>query len=276
MEAGGADQNKILFVGDSIAENYERSLEPVIFEPWAEVLLDVAAPQTGAAVLDVASGTGVVARAAARRIGASGRVVASDLSRDMLARAAMRPPPSGAAPIEFVEASADGLPFADQSFDLVLCQQGLQFFPDRVAALREMLRVTRADGVVAVAVWPASARVEPFDSYSEALTAAGMQTPLRHYTYALEDDLLKTLLDRAGATALDLDVLERELSWRDAEAAASGIQGTPYAPIVKSMTPEDQERLHRDLVSRFSPSAGPGRVSWTSSALVARAGSSAS
>lgn len=91
-------------------------------------------------------GTGVVARLAARRAGASGRIAASDVSEAMLAHSARQPLPEGSAPIESVEAPAAALPFPADSFDAVLCQQGLQFFAERLDAVREMSRVVRAGG----------------------------------------------------------------------------------------------------------------------------------
>jgi ubiquinone/menaquinone biosynthesis C-methylase UbiE len=102
----------------------------------------------------------VVARAAARRAGGEGHVVATDVSGAMLARSAAAGASRGAAPIEYREASADALPFEDGSFDVVLCQQGLQFFPARAAALGEMRRILRPGGGVGIAVWAegASAR----------------------------------------------------------------------------------------------------------------------
>lgn len=122
-------------------ENYSMRLGPVVFGPWAEVLLDAVGVSPGDRVLDVASGTGVVARAAARRAGPEGRVVGTDVSAPMLSLAAARPVPNDSAPIEYLEARADQLPFPDESSDVVLCQQGLQFFAERLDAAREMLRV---------------------------------------------------------------------------------------------------------------------------------------
>src|SRR5215470_6682796 len=122
----------------SAAELYERYLVPAVTALWAADLVWRAAPQRGERVLDVACGTGVVARLAARTMGA-GHVVGLDINAEMLAVA--RAQPAGPAPIEWREASALQLPFPDRAFDLVLCQLGLQFFPDRARALQEMLRV---------------------------------------------------------------------------------------------------------------------------------------
>src|SRR5579875_811135 len=98
------------FSSESVPDEYERHLVPAVFEPWAEVLLDTVGVAPGSRVLDVASGTGVVARAAARRAGGDGQVVASDLSAPMLARSAATGTPPGGSVIEYQEASADALP----------------------------------------------------------------------------------------------------------------------------------------------------------------------
>jgi len=128
----------------SAPENYERYFVPAIGAPLASGLVDLAALRLGERVLDVACGTGVVARLAAEHVGASGSVVGIDINPAMLAVAHAAEP--GAPPIEWHEASADELPLADSSFDVSLCQMGLQFFPDKPTALREIRRVLAPGG----------------------------------------------------------------------------------------------------------------------------------
>src|SRR5262245_42240190 len=126
--------------GGNAAEIYEHHMVPAIFGPWAEDLLGLAVPQAGERVLDVACGTGVVARLAAQSVGPSGTVVRLDLNPGMLMVArTLRLPPS--AQIEWREGNVSAISLPDGAVDLVLCQQGLQFFPDRPGALREMRRV---------------------------------------------------------------------------------------------------------------------------------------
>jgi SAM-dependent methyltransferase len=155
------------FTFDSVPDEYERLLAPVVFEPWAEVLLDAVTIVPGSRVLDVATGTGVVARAAARRLGEEGNVVACDVSAAMLARAASVGAHAGAAPIEYREGSADALPVDDGWGDVVLCQQGLQFFPAQASAVSEMRRVLRRGGAAGIAVWASGHPLEPFGVYSD-------------------------------------------------------------------------------------------------------------
>jgi len=118
-----------------------------LFTPWAHDLIERLAPATGATVLDIACGPGTVALLLGKRVG---RVIAADISPAMLELARAKP---DAGSIEWIEAPAAPLPLGDASVDAITCQQGLQFFPDKVGALREMRRVMKPGGRAAVAVW---------------------------------------------------------------------------------------------------------------------------
>lgn len=137
-------------ISGSAAELYERYAVPYILGPWAPLLVDAASVSSGDRVLDVACGTGVVARLAARRAGRSGRTTGADLNPAMIAVARTSP---SEAPIEWLERNAMDLGLPDTGFDVVLCQQGLQFFPDKALSLREMHRVLDAGGRLALSVW---------------------------------------------------------------------------------------------------------------------------
>jgi SAM-dependent methyltransferase len=134
------------------AERYERWLVPFVMGPWVPSLLDLAELKPGDRVLDVACGTGAVSRLAARRVAPGGGVTGTDLNAEMLETAAKLPLPLGLN-INWRTANALELPFPDHSFDAVLCQQGLQFFPDRVKGLSEFRRVLASGGRAAVSVW---------------------------------------------------------------------------------------------------------------------------
>ena len=134
------------------AEQYERWVVPFVVGPWTPALLDLAALRTGERVLDIATGTGVVARLAARRVRPGGTVTGVDLNEAMLEEAKRLPLPPGLA-VDWRHGSALALPFADATYDVVLCQQGLQFFPDRLKALGEMRRALVSGGRLAVSVW---------------------------------------------------------------------------------------------------------------------------
>jgi len=136
----------------SAAELYERCVRRYILGPWVPQLLDVVGLQAGENVLDIACGTGTVARVAAQRVGASGRVTGLDVNAGMLVVARSQPVPPGAA-ITWVDRDARDTGLPDRDFDVVLCQQGLQFFLDKTGALREMRRVLVPRGRLAISVW---------------------------------------------------------------------------------------------------------------------------
>lgn len=181
------------------AEMYENYFVPAMFLPWASLLLSQAAPQTGERVLDVACGTGIVARQAASLVGRSGQVEALDISPAMLDVARSRASPPGA-PITWHEGNATALPFPDGAFELVLCQHGLQFFSDRAAALREMHRVLAPQGRALVIVLQALAQHPVFKALMESV-AQHLAVPLSSVTtpFALCDvEELKGLFNTSG------------------------------------------------------------------------------
>ena len=130
--------------GGSAPENYERYFVPVIGTPLATDLIDIATLRPGERVLDVACGTGVVARLAAERVGTTRTVAGIDINPGMLTVARSVTPPGMS--IEWYETSAEAIPLPDEAFDVVLCQLGLQFVSDKLAALREMRRVLAPNG----------------------------------------------------------------------------------------------------------------------------------
>lgn len=134
---------------ESAAESYERYLVPLFFAPGAQYLIELAALRLGERVLDLACGTGIVARSAASKVSANGMVVGLDLNEGMLTVA--RKASSDISPlIKWQRADARSIPFPDSTFDIVFCQQGLQFFPDRSATLREAHRVLGPNGRLAL------------------------------------------------------------------------------------------------------------------------------
>jgi len=140
-----------LRLDDAAAEFYEKNFVPAIFADWASLLVNVGDVVEEQRVLDVACGTGIVARKAAESVGKRGEVTGIDLNPSMLAVARRLHPE-----INWHEGDVASMPFADGSFDVVFCQAALMFFPDRVAALLEMRRVLRSGGKIAVLVFGAS------------------------------------------------------------------------------------------------------------------------
>lgn len=199
------------------AETYEQYFVPGMFARWAPLLLLYAAPQPGERVLDVACGTGIVARQAAPAVGESGTVVGVDASPQMLAvaRAAAPAPASG---IEWRQGDATALP--DGPFDLVTCQHGLQFFPDRPAALREMHRVLAPKGRVAISTWKRLDEQPVYPDLCEA-QARHLGTSVEAVAgppFSLGDEHeLQALLDDAGFARVEVKSTSRTVRFPEPE-----------------------------------------------------------
>jgi len=252
------------FTAGSLPADYERLITPYLFEPWAEVLLDAVALAPGAAVLDVASGTGVVARAAARRTGAEGRVVATDISPAMIEFCASHPAEPAAAPIETAVASATELGRADGEFDVVLCQQGMPFFPDRPGAAREMRRVLRSGGVAGIAVWTPDREVQPFAQWNETLRDLGVAEPFPGAwdisTFVMGVDELADLLRAAGFTDVESREVELVTRWPSVDHLVDAVMGTPFGALVAGMDADRQEEARHRMAQRSTKFVSNGAV----------------
>jgi ubiquinone/menaquinone biosynthesis C-methylase UbiE len=155
----------------SAPERYEQYAAPIM-APFVTALLDAVDLCPGETVLDLACGTGFVARIAASHVGPTGHVCGTDLNEGML-KVAGAHHPRQYPDIEFAAAPADRLPYADAAFDVVVCQQGAQFFPDLDAAMREAARVTRPGGRFAATVWARRDRSPYLAAQYEALSEHG-------------------------------------------------------------------------------------------------------
>jgi ubiquinone/menaquinone biosynthesis C-methylase UbiE len=179
-----------------VAEVYESQFVPAFFAQWAPRLLDAAGVGDGQRVLDVACGTGVLARAAAERVGRSGSVVGIDLSEAMLA-VARRVRPD----LAWRQGDAADLPFSDGEFDVVVSQMAMMFFPDPTAALRQMRRVVRPSGTVGVLVPGALPANRPYELFVDVVTShAGADARSLVTTYFVLGDIndLTKLFTDAG------------------------------------------------------------------------------
>jgi SAM-dependent methyltransferase len=184
------------------ANAYEALFVPALFGQWAPNVADAAQVQPGQRVLDVACGTGILAREIAPRIGSAGRVVGVDPSPGMVAVAKQLAPA-----IEWRQGVAESLPFPDQSFDAVVSQFGLMFFTDRRQALREMVRVLTPGGRLAVAVWDSLDNIPAYASEVALLErTAGRQgaDALRAPFVLGNRNDLATLFSEAGVASADI------------------------------------------------------------------------
>ena len=200
----------------SPAEVYEDFLVRYQFRPFTEDLLARAAPRPGERVLDLACGTGIVARLVAPRVAPGGSVTGLDVSPAMLAVARARAATEGVAST-WDEASATTLPYGDGAFDLALCQQGLQFFPDQPAALRELYRVLAPGARALTSTWAPLDQSPAFAAYNRvAQTHLGI-APCGP-SFSLPDaERVRGLLEEAGFAPVEVVPVELTVTFPSLE-----------------------------------------------------------
>jgi ubiquinone/menaquinone biosynthesis C-methylase UbiE len=207
---------------------------------WAADLVDRLAVRPGERMLDLACGTGVVARMAAERAGSTGQIAALDIIPGMLAVARLLPPVKGA-PIEWLEGSALALPFPDATYDLVLCQLGLQFFPDRPGALREISRVLVAGGRVGLNVFGLIEHNPATHALANALDRrlGPGKSVIKRAEHSLADtQTLRTLVSRGGFRDVTIATATKIISFaRRPTTYESNWQPRHWRPLSPS-TPE--------------------------------------
>jgi ubiquinone/menaquinone biosynthesis C-methylase UbiE len=220
-----------LFAG-SIPKLYDTLMVPLIFEAYAADTAELVAGFAPGALLETAAGSGVVTRALAPRLRAGTRYVVTDLNQPMLDYAATRQGSSSGINIEWQQADALKLPFEDASFDVVLCQFGAMFFPDRTAGYAEARRVLRPGGRFVFTVWD---RIED-NAFADEVTSAVAEifpqdpprflarTPHGYHDIAL----IRSDVSRAGFTSIEIETRERTSHSPSArDVATAYCQGTP-------------------------------------------------
>jgi len=234
------------------AELYERYVARYILGPWAPLLADAARLAPGERVLDVACGTGVVTRVAAQRVGSAGHVVGIDLNPGMIAVARSLAAPQGAT-IEWDARSALDLGLEDQSFDVVLCQQGLQFFPDKALALREMRRVLRRGGRVAISVWNSTGLYN--SAVGDALAKlVGDETATRFCASrkAPAKEELQGLLSDAGFSDVEVQVSRINVHLpRPDQFALDHLAATPVAPVIAAADSDLRKKIGTSVMQQL-------------------------
>jgi ubiquinone/menaquinone biosynthesis C-methylase UbiE len=246
-----AEKSSSKAYGGNPPANYERFFVPAIGAPLAADLIRLSALRPGERVLDIACGTGVVARLAAEEVGASGTVAGLDVNPGMLAVARSSAPPG--IPIDWYESSAEAMPLPDESFDVVLCQMGLQFVPDKHAALREVWRVLAPGGRLILNVPGPTPRL--FAILGEAIArhigpeAAGFVD----HVFSLHDEAeIQTLISGAGFRDVSLQSDTKTLRLPTPEEFLwQYVQSTPLAGVVAQVDDELRVALERDVVAKW-------------------------
>ncbi|MCA9839555.1 MAG: class I SAM-dependent methyltransferase [Trueperaceae bacterium] len=193
-------------VNTSAAEVYEEFFLPALFQDWAQPVIKAAQIQAGQCVLDVACGTGVLARAALEAVNSSGKVTGLDINESMLEVARIKAPA-----VEWYKGQAEQMPFDVEQFDAVISQFGLMFFEDKPAALKEMMRVLKVGGRLAVAVWNRLEHTPGYAAMTELLrrlfgdeAAKSLEAP-----YILGDvTQLETLFSQAGMPGVGISTIK--------------------------------------------------------------------
>ncbi len=242
------------FNDDITAKAYRELLLPLIFDPWGRLLIGKAGLKPGDHVLDVATGPGTLARLVAETLGPESRVMGVDCSSQMLAQAKAAPPVENGAGITFLEAPAEALPFPEAQFDAVLCQQGIQFFSDQQGALKEMRRVLKPGGRVALSLWSDERAMTLFRAYGNALELTLTQSPQRAALGWLDSSRLMGLL--AGAEFTKSVVSEETLTVsleRGLPQAMEIVVGTVGGSAVRAMNAEERARFEKKLSENLAP-----------------------
>ena len=234
------------------AQAFETFMVPTIFGPWSRLVVDQIAPEPGESLLDVACGTGTAARYAAGLVAPGGSVAAIDIDPAMVAHGRTL---QGAGAVDWRVGDAQSLPWGDATFDVVLCIQGYQFFPDRLEALGEMRRVMKPGGRLAVTVFCALPYCPGHEAIARALEkhkvdAAGIQRP-----YSFGDPVaLGDTVQAAGFT--EVAVIRRSVEARFpspedfVERLAAG--GPSARRALEQLSPDELRQVEAEVRERLS------------------------
>jgi len=251
-----------VFAG-SIPENYDRYMVPLIFEPYAADLARRAAALSPSAVLETCAGTGVVARALAPKLAPGASYVVTDLNQPMLDYAASRQAPDSR--IKWRQADALALPFENAAFDLVCCQFGAMFFPDRSAAYREARRVLKPGGHFLFSVWDRIEENVFADDVTKALARFFPDDPPRFLArtpHGYHDTaLIRSELEGAGFSRVRIETRAEQSRASSARLpAVACCQGTPLRDEIEARKAGSLESATDYAAAAIADRHGGGEV----------------
>lgn len=247
----------------SVPEFYERFLVPLIFEPYAEDLANRLAGFGSTAILEVACGTGVVTRALAERLDSSVDITASDLNQPMVDHAASV---GTSREVHWRQADVMAMPFEDGAFDAVVCQFGVMFFPDRPAALREIMRVLRPGGVLLFNTWDRLENNEFAYEVTEAAAEVFPGDPPRFlprtpHGYYQDDEIVADLVAGGFAGDIEIEALDARSVAPSAEVPAIAYcKGTPLRNEIESRDASLLDHVTAVATTRIAARFGDGEV----------------
>jgi ubiquinone/menaquinone biosynthesis C-methylase UbiE len=254
----------------SIPGIYDSALGPMFFEPYARDLARRLKVGNGDSVLEIAAGTGIVTQRLLKRMPAGAELVATDLNDAMIEIGKNRVGPDPR--LRWQQADAGTLPFPDQSFDAVVCQFGLMFFPDKVGALREVRRVLKSGGTLLLNTWGTLAD-NPIAGRAHTVVASFFHTdPPQFYNvpFGLHDpDVVRKMLLEAGFKTVDVDVVDLMGTSASALTAAKGlIFGTPLIRQIEERGGQSPEAIMHAVAERLSQEGGAQPMTLQMRALV--------
>jgi len=239
------------FGDSSVAVAYDTHLVPFLFEPWAEQLInEYTGRWTGKYVLDLAAGTGVVTEKLVPLIKPNGKVFALDMNEEMLALAKKRCP--GDDPdISFIHSTANAMAIGDNEVDVVISQQGFQFFPDKAIAVQEMYRVLNMWGKVILSTWRPVAECQFFGAVCEALEMMGeneISHSMRMPFDFLPEEELRDLFVEGGFRDVQVTQQSQDLIIEGGiDGAIELAYATPIGPALRLMTDKRQQTFRETL-----------------------------
>ena len=251
-----------VFAG-SIPENYDRHMVPLIFEPYAADIARRAASLSPNAVLETAAGSGVVTRALAPRLPPAATYVVTDLNQPMVDYAASRQPPDTR--INWRQADALALPFEDATFDLVCCQFGAMFFPNRTSGYREARRVLKPGGHFLFNVWDRIEENVFADDVTKALAKMFPHDPPRFLArtpHGYHDTaLIRRELEEAGFSRVVIDTrAEQSRASSPRIPAVAYCQGTPLRNEIEARAAGDLQPATAHAAAAIADKHGHGDV----------------
>jgi SAM-dependent methyltransferase len=250
-----SDTAETFLITPAQADMYESTFVPAIFAQWAPLLLDAADVRPAQRVLDVACGTGILARTAAERVGPTGSVVGIDLNPAMLAVARRLRPD-----LDWQQGDAAELPFGESTFDVVLCQSALMFFLDATGALREMARVCRPGGSVGVQVYGSLQDQPAYGPWVEMvarLTGPEAVGLLSRYWVHGDLDVLTARFRSAGLAVAEVRTVVGSARWASIDQMVQiEVEGSPLIERISEMMYGRIRSESRDVLGMYQRDDG--------------------
>jgi ubiquinone/menaquinone biosynthesis C-methylase UbiE len=246
-----------VFAG-SIPATYDRLMVPMLFEPYAQDVAERARRCAPRDILETAAGTGVVTRALHREL-PDASIIATDLNAAMLEVAAER---LKSGKVRFQAADAQDLPFDDQSFDLIVCQFGVMFYPDKLAANREAFRLLRPGGRYLMVIWDQLERNPASRAMHEAVAAEFPDDPpafIARVPFGYADlEVVTADLMAAGFDDLEFETIAHRSRAPSAhDAAAAMCQGSPLRSEIEARDHDALDRVTDAAARALKPFEGP-------------------